>query len=60
MIGQVYFEQSVQDPGLEFEPQEFGLEFKLEGPEPDSVLLDPVLDLQDLELHLHFDLIHLG
>ena len=48
------------DPELEFELQELGLEFELEGPELDSVLLDPVLDLQDLELHLHFDLAHLG
>ena len=78
MVGQVYFDQSVWDPELEFELQEFEQESELEGPElefeleesgpdselwnpePDLVPLDPVLDLQDLELHLHSDFVNLG
>ena len=69
MVGQVHFEQPVWDlelkldlQGLELDSdlQDLELGFELQDPEPDFVLQDLVLGLQDLALHLHSDLEHLG
>ena len=69
MFGQVHFEQPVWDLELEHDLQGLGhdsdlqdleLGFELWDPKPDFVPQDLVLDLQDLALHPHSDLEHLG